>query len=95
MLDRLKGEPRLELFSDNGGNQSGVLSLRCRGIDSETLAARLGERGICVRGGMHCAPCAHASAGTQPDGTVRFSFSPFTTEEQVLTACDCLLDVLD
>lgn len=95
MLDRLKGEPRLELFADEGGNQSGVLSLRCRELDSETLAARLGERGICVRGGLHCAPCAHESAGTLPDGTVRFSFSPFTTEEQVHTACNRLLDVLD
>ena len=95
MLEHLKGEPRLELFSDGGHNQSGVLSLRCCELDAETLAARLGERGICVRGGLHCAPCAHESAGTLPDGTVRFSFSPFTTEEQVLTACDTLLQIVN
>ena len=94
MLDRLKAEPRLELFSDGGSNQSGVLSLRCRGLDSETLAAALGERGICVRGGLHCAPCAHESAETAPDGTVRFSPSPFTTEEQILTASDTLLRIV-
>lgn len=95
MLDRLNGEPRLELFSDGGRSQSGVLSLRCRNLDSETLAARLGEQGVCVRGGLHCAPCAHESAGTLPDGTVRFSFSPFTTEEQVDSACETLIQFVN
>ena len=93
MLDRLNTAPMLELFSDGGNNQSGVLSLRCRGLDSETLAAALGEQGICVRGGLHCAPCAHESAGTAPDGTVRFSPSPFTTETQIIAACDTLLRI--
>lgn len=93
MLERLSHEPRFELFSDGGREQSGVLSVRCRELDAETLAARLGERGICVRGGLHCAPCAHESAGTLPDGTVRFSFSPFTTEEQVNSAVDTLLRI--
>lgn len=94
MLEMLKAEPRLELYSDSCINQSGVLSVRCREIDSETLAAKLGEQGICVRGGLHCAPYAHESAGTLPDGTVRFSLSPFTTEEQIITACDNLLRII-
>ncbi len=94
MLDRLNAVPMLELFSDGGRNQSGVLSLCCRGLDSETLAAALGEQGICVRGGLHCAPCAHESAETAPDGTVRFSPSPFTTEEQIIAACDALLRIV-
>lgn len=58
--------------------QSGVLSFRLEGIDPETVGSRLAQKGICVRCGLHCAPLAHESAGTLPQGTVRVSFSAFT-----------------
>ncbi len=82
----------LELFTGEG--QSGVVSLRCPGLDAETLAQRLGERGVCVRGGLHCAPLAHESAGTLETGAVRFSFSPFVTEEQTVRAAETLLSIV-
>ena len=34
----------------------------------------LARQGIAVRAGLHCAPCAHESAGTLATGTVRVSF---------------------
>ena len=42
--------------------------------DCEEAAARLARQGIAVRAGLHCAPCAHESAGTLDTGTVRISF---------------------
>lgn len=42
--------------------------------DCEELAGALGERGVAVRAGLHCAPLAHESAGTLGSGTVRLSF---------------------
>ena len=87
MLDGLAGT-EYELFT--GGEQTGVLSLRCARCDSESLAAALAERGICVRAGLHCAPLAHRSAGTLESGTVRFSFSPFVTGEQIDRTCQAL-----
>ena len=95
MCALLESEGRLELFAGPEGCQSGVLSLRCAGLDSEALAARLGEKGICVRGGLHCAPTAHASAGTLETGTVRFSFSPFTDEAQIDRACQSLRQIIN
>ena len=71
----------LELFT--GPKQTGVLSLRVPGLDSESAARALAERGICVRAGLHCAPLAHESAGTLESGTVRLSFSPFLSEGQI------------
>ncbi len=56
-------------------NQSGVLSLRCDSCDCQKLASALGQAGICVRAGLHCAPLAHQSAGTLSCGTLRISFS--------------------
>ncbi len=56
-----------------GLHQSGTVSFLGEG-DCEELADRLGRRGIAVRAGLHCAPLAHASAGTLDTGTVRVSF---------------------
>ncbi len=77
----------LELFAGDPAAQCGVLSLRSRRFDAETLAARLAERGVCVRSGLHCAPLAHESAGTLASGTVRLSFSPMLDASQISRAC--------
>lgn len=58
-----------------GGHQGGVLSF-LPPVDCEELGEALGQRGICVRAGLHCAPMAHESAGTLETGTVRVSFGP-------------------
>ena len=42
--------------------------------DCEAAAEYLGNKGIAVRAGLHCAPLAHESAGTLQSGTVRISF---------------------
>lgn len=63
--------------------QAGVLSFRVEGMDCEDVGERLGEQGIAVRAGLHCAPVAHRSAGTFQSGTVRASFSSFNTPEEV------------
>ena len=83
-------ESSLQLFTGPSGTQSGVLSVRSESLDCETLAEKLAEAGICVRSGLHCAPLAHRSAGTLETGTVRFSFSPFVTEEQISYVCKIL-----
>jgi cysteine desulfurase/selenocysteine lyase len=38
---------------------------------------------IAVRPGLHCAPYIHRSLGTFPEGTVRVSPGPFSTEEDI------------
>ena len=63
--------------------QAGVLSFTAEGYDAELLAQALARRGIAVRAGLQCAPLAHQTAGTLPDGTVRLSFSAFNYAGQV------------
>jgi selenocysteine lyase/cysteine desulfurase len=36
-----------------------------------------------VRPGLHCAPYIHRSLGTFPEGTVRVSPGPFSSEEDI------------
>lgn len=57
----------------SGENQVGIVSF-VPNMDCEEAAQRLAQLGICVRGGLHCAPLAHESAGTLDTGTVRISF---------------------
>jgi selenocysteine lyase/cysteine desulfurase len=56
-----------------GPHQAATVSF-LSGIDCETAADILAGQGIAVRAGLHCAPCAHESAGTAETGTVRVSF---------------------
>lgn len=81
---QLKRLPGLEVWlAENPEDQSGVLSFRAAGVDCEELGERLGDRGIALRAGLHCAPLAHQTAGTLETGTVRASVSAFNTEREI------------
>lgn len=88
----LRAMPRVEAFS--GAGQSGVLSFRVRGLACEEVAERLACRGVCVRDGLHCAPCAHRSAGTFETGTVRVSVGAFNSEPECVRFLELLEDAL-
>ncbi len=81
----LESMPGLRLFAAPGlQGQTGVLSLTAEDLDVEAIGSALAERGFAVRTGIHCAPCAHRTAGTLNTGTVRVSFSDFNTPEEVV-----------
>lgn len=92
---RLAGERRVRQYrAPVQSLQAGVLSVRIEGMDCEEAAEQLGQRGVAVRAGLHCAPLAHETAGTLKPGTVRFSFSPFNTEREALSAANAVLEML-
>ena len=76
----LEGNDLLEVFSNPA--QTGVLSVRFRDIPAESAAEQLARQGIAVRAGLHCAPLAHRTAGTEQTGTVRLSFGFYSTAGQ-------------
>jgi cysteine desulfurase/selenocysteine lyase len=72
-----------------------VISFVVEGIDSGELGYLLEENyGILSRTGLHCAPHAHRSIGTFPQGTVRFSLSFFNTEEEIDFALKALQELI-
>ena len=84
---QLKKLPGLEVWlASDPEAQSGVLSFRTAGVDCEELGERLGDRGIALRAGLHCAPLAHQTAGTLETGTLRASVSAFNTEREIQQA---------
>ena len=61
-----------------------VVALNVGDLDSSAAADALyTDYGIAVRAGAHCAPRLHDALGTAERGAVRFSFSPFATEEEI------------
>ena len=62
-----------------------VISFNIGNMDSEQVAAMLDRHQIAVRAGLHCAPLAHQSYGTQEQGTVRAVMSAFNNEKQIDT----------
>ena len=69
----------------DGKDYVGILSIlfdSSLGIASDSAGSIFAERGISVRSGLQCAPLAHSFLGTMPAGTVRFSGSWFTTDEE-------------
>jgi selenocysteine lyase/cysteine desulfurase len=53
------------------------------------------EYGIMTRTGLHCAPLAHKTIGTFPEGTLRFSFGPFNDIKDVNYALNSLHNILE
>ncbi|WP_195543364.1 aminotransferase class V-fold PLP-dependent enzyme [Massiliimalia timonensis] len=53
-------------------------------LPSVDVVARLSARGICVRGGLHCAPTTHRVLHTEESGAVRVSPSIFNTKRDMM-----------
>lgn len=77
-------------------NRVGVISIQVVNKDQAEVAAELeGEYGIMTRVGLHCAPSAHKALGTFPEGTIRFSFGYFNTEEDCDKALSALREIVN
>jgi cysteine desulfurase family protein len=87
-LDGLRDLPGVKIagISDPArlGERLGVVSVDFSPLDNAMVAFHLEqEAGVMTRVGLHCAPRAHRTLGTFPQGTVRFSFGPDNTPEEV------------
>jgi selenocysteine lyase/cysteine desulfurase len=51
------------------------------------------EYDILVRVGLHCAPVAHQTLGTYPEGTVRVSIGYFNTDEDIAYTANAIRKV--
>ncbi len=75
------------------GPAVGVVSFAVAGYSPSRLGQALAEKyGVLGRQGLHCAPMAHETLGSYPDGALRFGFGPFNTAEQADLAVAALVD---
>jgi selenocysteine lyase/cysteine desulfurase len=67
-----------------GAGAVGIVSFTVEGYDPAEVAVLLEQlAGVQVRSGFHCAACIHAHLGTSEGGTVRASFGPFNSGDDV------------
>lgn len=75
----------------NTDNRCAVVSVQTPQTDMALAAYELDSQyGIMTRVGLHCAPNAHRTLGTYPEGTLRFSFGPENTTQELDTALHAL-----
>lgn len=93
--ERIRDLPNVTLYGDpEMAPRAPIVALNIGNEDSARIADILWEDyGICVRAGAHCAPLMHKALGTVRQGVVRFSFSYFNTEAEVLLAAGAVRDL--
>ena len=87
---------RIELYTPEPsyGKYVPVLSFNVFGRDSSEIAQLLSDKGIAVRGGLHCAPSAHRQAGTLEKGMVRVSVASFNTQADIKSLVAAVKSIL-
>jgi cysteine desulfurase family protein len=96
-IQGLKDIPGLTLYGGHDETRKiPTLSINFEGLGPKEAGAILDKRyGIMVRTGLHCAPTAHRTIGTFPDGTVRLASGYFTTEEEVKFTIDACKEITE
>lgn len=91
LLSGLEGLKNVRLYGAHyDGGYMPIVLFNLEGKPSDTVAALLAEKGICVRGGLHCAPLAHSVLGSGKYGGVRISIGRHNTEKD----CDTFLEAV-
>jgi len=88
LINGLRAIPSVTVYGTLDAElQTSTVSFNIAGMAPSEVGLRLDdEYGIMCRVGLHCAPTAHKTIGTFPDGTVRFGLSAFNTIDEVKTA---------
>jgi len=95
-IEGLSGIPEASLIGRKDLSwRTAVVSLDFKGRDNALIAHELSKKyGISTRCGLHCAPAAHKTLGTFPQGTVRFSLGYSTAAEDVDYTVQSIIETL-
>lgn len=84
LLNLLRNYNNIKTFIHPKLMQVGIISTVFDAYACENIGIVLSEHDIAVRTGLHCAPNSHKFMGTYPSGTVRFSLSYFTSNDDFI-----------
>lgn len=94
-INEVSKNARIQIYGPTDKNlHCSVVCLNIDGIDSSEVAYELDDKyHIAVRPGLHCAPLAHKTIGTEKIGAVRFSIGPFNKKEDIIMAVRALNEI--
>lgn len=94
--EAVRSIPGVRIYGDFRNDHAAIVCLNIGDMDSTEVSDRLfDEYGIATRAGAHCAPKLHEALGTREQGAVRFSFSYFTTEEEITAAVRAVREIAE
>jgi len=85
LIDGLLSIPQIKIFGTLDSERSvAVVSFMVTGKRVSEIGLRLDEEyGVLSRVGLHCAPAAHKTIGSFPEGTVRLAPGVFTSMNDI------------
>lgn len=94
-IKEMKKNVKIKIYGpEDINNRCGVVPINIEDIDSSEVAYILDtEYGIAVRPGLHCAPLAHKTIGTEKIGAVRFGVGIFNSKTDILAAVKALNEI--
>ncbi len=92
IYEEISKNPQIECYQPHydSVDYAPIVLFNRKGRSSTEVVSRMSDRGVCLRGGIHCSPLAHEKLNTLEQGTVRISPGMFTTWKQV----QCFLHIL-
>lgn len=94
-LDGLQGNKNIRILGHSDiRNRAPVVSIQLKNYDQAQAAFLLDhDYNIQTRVGLHCAPSAHKTLHTFPEGTLRFSFGNWNTLKEVNYCINALEEI--
>jgi len=95
LLEGLQAIPGITMYGvGNPSACTAVVSFTMRGRRVSEIGLQLDEEyGIMCRVGLHCAPAAHRTIGTFPEGTVRLAAGISTDSGEIRAAVDSVAEI--
>ncbi len=91
LYDAISALPNVTIYSPSEMTERmPTVAFNIQSKDSILVASALREQGIHVAGGMQCAPLAHKTLETAPEGVVRVSVGPQNTDADIAIAIDAI-----
>ena len=92
LIDGLTGIPDVTVYGGlDAARQTATVSFNVAGLLPSDVGLKLDEEhDIMCRVGLHCAPAAHETLGTFPQGSVRFALGARNTPEEVDIAVEAV-----
>ena len=96
LIDGLAAIPRTRVIGTSAAPKpAATVSCAVEGMVASEVAQALDQRfDVMCRPGLHCAPSAHRTLGTFPEGTIRLAPGLFTTDAEVEHALDAMSAVV-
>lgn len=97
LINGLKSIKKVKIYGPQKIEQrTSTVSFNIEGLSPSYVAQYLErEFGVLSRAGLQCAPSAHRTIGTYPEGTIRFSLSYFNKAEHIELSIKAIMHLVE